>query len=135
MPDKYICRDCGCLDWKQDYSERGYSVCRRYINSRGEVEEEWDDTEWDDNEEEGDAECNECESTNLEYISTLTSEQLVRVFALPPGERMDVVERILRGEPLLSRPPENCTNPSEEKCKKCSLAGKTCKVPIERGWM
>lgn len=134
MPDKYICRDCGCLNWKQNYSERGYSVLRSYVNSRGEVETEWDDTEWEDNEEDGDAECMECESDNLEYISSLTQEQLAQVYALPLNRRVAPVERILRGEPI-SHLPENCTNPSEEKCKKCSLAGKTCKVPIERGWI
>lgn len=138
MPEARICRSCGSLEWMEEYRETVSQYLSHWVESDGRLDESWGDSDSvGDSEATGDELCERCNHGDLIDISDLTGNELAYLYNLSRESRVEAAEAILRGETpevYVEAPPENCKGASEERCKSCPIAGKSCLVPEERGW-
>jgi hypothetical protein len=93
-----MCRDCGCLTWRQPLSSQRYGYDEYWLNDDGSYDhnfEEGDDSgDWDNN---GDPECAECASTDLEDLSDLTTQQFQTLYNIIMEGRINALGLIRAG--------------------------------------
>ncbi len=94
-----ICKECGCLDWKQQYSASTYGLEENMASENGDYEENFDDdSDPNDWEECGDPTCVACDGYEIMDIDDLTSEQFKIIYNLDPVFRVAAIELMRAGK-------------------------------------